>query len=187
MLRAHRRWLAVALTGASLAGVSLVVPAPAVASVPARPTYASVPARPTYLWSLIGKTTNDPVVNYYYRSCSLRQDIHCLAQGFELDLTATTSPPFQVVYQVVLYSNRNTGFAQYGGKLPWGITWATNAHDLIGKIGKPSQVAGGFGTDITFVYYAPDGYKVEIELVARHMSDLTPNTLMHDIKLSRWK
>ena len=45
------------------------------------------------------------VVDYYFRSCRLHPDIDCLSQGFELDITATSTPGVLVVYQVVLYSN----------------------------------------------------------------------------------
>ncbi|MGN6300833.1 MAG: hypothetical protein ACTHN8_07040 [Angustibacter sp.] len=137
------------------------------------------------LLALIGKPFDDPAVAALVRRCGAGDDYHrsgniaCIDEGFELTLDSHL-----VVKAITLFNLEYSGYGQYGGTLPLGLTWDDDYHAVIRKLGPPLERLGGGGVEVQ-LRYRSRGVYVLVDTTATHDNpDYLANAKIHWIELS---
>lgn len=123
------------------------------------------------LVALIGRPFDDPAVAQLVRTCGAGPDHHasgnvaCVDRGFELTLTSELA-----VQSLTLFNYEYDGYQQYGGTLPFGLSWESSYGDILDVLGAPEQVLGGNGVEVQLAYTV-DSTSATITMTARHQTD----------------
>ncbi len=166
--------------------LAVLLGAAAVVAVATRGGPGPTPQPPAsgQVWDLLGKGFNDPAVQTWVRSCKTPTpgslaNVMCDDEGFELDLDSTLT-----VTQVVLYREEGGGgFRQYTGTMPSGLAWSDSYEDVVGKLGQPVAVDGGWGAvEVESTFSASPNtlqvtwdtfHRTDADLAAAHMHSIS--------------
>jgi hypothetical protein len=157
------------------------------AGVGQRTAGAHTAAGEIWRWGL-GRAWDDPLIAPYTkdfghpREWGDNQAGHVHSEGFQLDLDAGGHVRAVTVFADEASLGLGSGYSQFTGRLPLGLTWSTTATEAYRALGEPRSITGGFGFDVEWVYLADE---LRVRLFFRHGSGapggLSPTAPLHCI------
>ena len=137
------------------------------------------------LVALIGKPWDDPQVQALVRRCGPGSDAHrsgniaCESEGFELTLSSALG-----VKAVTLFNFEYSGYDQYQGRLPLGLTWDDDYDTVMRKLGPPLERLGGGGLEVQLRYRSREVYVLVTTTATHDNADYLATAKIHWIELS---
>jgi len=135
---------------------------------------------------LIGRPFADPEVAALVRRCGAGSDAHrsgniaCESEGFELTLGGSGL----VVKAITLFNLEYSGYSQYQGQLPLGLSWEDDYDSVLSKLGQPMARLGGSGVEVQLRYRSGDVYVLVTTTATHDNPDYLAGAKIHWIELS---
>lgn len=186
-------WYQVSFSGGPNARIAVMETA--TGSATESPTTSSGPASPSTtsgggtevsdLVALIGKPWDDPQVQALVRRCGPGSDAHrsgniaCESEGFELTLSSALG-----VKAVTLFNFEYSGYDQYQGRLPLGLTWGDDYDAVMRKLGPPLERLGGSGVEVQLRYRSRGVYVLVTTTATHDNADYLATAKIHWIEVS---